>query len=118
MPGGIRPDDRRTARISRSSTGIAASAQTGRLLALSAFSSYFAVKYHESATFDAATGINHERTEVRNEQGEATEVDLWTTCFTPRELRLMCEQAGLGCGRHLERRARGVSAHAAVDRDT
>jgi ubiquinone/menaquinone biosynthesis C-methylase UbiE len=76
-------------------TGIARALKPGGSLALSAFSSYFAVKYHESATFDAATGINHERTEVRNEQGEATEVDLWTTCFTPRELRLMCEQAEL-----------------------
>ena len=76
-------------------TGIAQALKPGGSLALSAFSSYFAVKYHESATFDASTGINHERTEVRNEQGEATEVDLWTTCFTPRELRLMCEQAGL-----------------------
>ena len=76
-------------------TGIARALKPGGSLALSAFSSYFAVKYHESATFDAATGINHERTEVRNEQGEATEVDLWTTCFTPRELRLMCAQAEL-----------------------
>ena len=76
-------------------TGIAEALKPGGMIALSAFSSYFAVKYHESATFDAATGINHERTEVRNEQGEATEVDLWTTCFTPGELRLMCEQAAL-----------------------
>jgi 2-polyprenyl-3-methyl-5-hydroxy-6-metoxy-1,4-benzoquinol methylase len=76
-------------------TGIAKALKPGGSLALSAFSSYFAVKYQESATFDASTGISHERTEVRNEQGQATEVDLWTTCFTPRELRLMCEQAGL-----------------------
>lgn len=70
-------------------------ARSGGRLALSAFSSYFAVRYHESALFDAATGISHERTEVRNEQGQTTEVDLWTTCFTPHELRLMCDQAGL-----------------------
>jgi SAM-dependent methyltransferase len=76
-------------------TGIARALKPGGSLALSAFSSYFAVKYHESATFDVATGINHERTDVRNEQGEATEVDLWTTCFTPGELRLMCAQAAL-----------------------
>jgi 2-polyprenyl-3-methyl-5-hydroxy-6-metoxy-1,4-benzoquinol methylase len=76
-------------------TGIAQALKPGGSLALSAFSSYFAVRYHESATFDAATGISHERTEVRNEQGQATEVDLWTTCFTPRELRLMCELAEL-----------------------
>lgn len=74
--------------------GIASALRPGGSLALSAFSSYFAVKYQESATFDAANGVNHERTEVRDEQGVATEVDLWTTCFTPRELRLLCEQAG------------------------
>ena len=76
-------------------SSIAKALRPGGSLALSAFSSYFAVKYHVSATFDASTGISHERTEVRNELGQATEVDLWTTCFTPRELRLMCEQAEL-----------------------
>jgi SAM-dependent methyltransferase len=75
--------------------GIAVALRPGGQLALSAFSSYFVVKYHESATFDAATGISHERTEIRDEAGVATEVDLWTTCFTPRELGLMCERAGL-----------------------
>jgi SAM-dependent methyltransferase len=77
-------------------SGIAAALKPGGMLALSAFSSYFAVKYHELASFDAATGVSHERTEVRNEFGAAAEVDLWTTCFTPRELRLMCERAGFG----------------------
>ena len=75
--------------------GITAALEPGGVLALSAFSSYFAVKYHDTATFDAASGVSHERTEVRDEQGQATEVDLWTTCFTPRELRLMCDQVGL-----------------------
>jgi SAM-dependent methyltransferase len=75
--------------------GIAAALKPGGMLALSAFSSYFSVKYHESATFDAARGVSHERTEVRDEQGVATEVDLWTTCFTPRELHLLCERVGL-----------------------
>jgi SAM-dependent methyltransferase len=75
--------------------GIGSALKPGGTLALSAFSSYYAVKYHESATFDAATGVSHERTEVRDEAGQAVEVDLWTTCFTPRELRLMFEQAGL-----------------------
>ena len=37
-----------------------------------------------------ATGVNHERTAVRNEAGERRRAfDLWTTCFTPRELRLL-----------------------------
>lgn len=64
-------------------------------LAMSAFNSYFAVKYFEQAEFDAGTGINHERTEIRNPDGKSEEVDLWTGCYTPRELRLMCRAAGL-----------------------
>ncbi|MEY4176016.1 MAG: hypothetical protein RI900_3181 [Actinomycetota bacterium] len=67
----------------------------GGALALSAFSSYFVVKYFDAAVFDAATGVNHEHTEVRNEQGEPITVDLWTGCYTPRELRLLCRQSGL-----------------------
>src|SRR5205814_8050156 len=31
---------------------------------------------------------------IRNEAGDAREADLWTSCFTPRELRLLCERAG------------------------
>lgn len=67
----------------------------GGALALSAFSAYFVVKYFDTAVFDAATGVNHEHTEVRNEQGEPITVDLWTGCYTPRELRLLCRQSGL-----------------------
>ena len=76
-------------------SGIAAALKPGGGLALSAFSSYFAVKYHESAEFDAATGVDHEVTEVRDESGQSKQVDLWTACFTPRELRLMCAATGL-----------------------
>lgn len=75
--------------------GIAAALRPGGLLALSAFSSYFAVKYHEAAAFDAKSGVSHERTEIRDEQGRAVEVDLWTACFTPRELRMLCHRVGL-----------------------
>ena len=67
----------------------------GGRLALSAFSAYFVVKYHESATFDADLGVSHERTEVRDPAGEAKEVDLWTGCYTPRELRLLLGRHGL-----------------------
>ncbi|MEY4339330.1 MAG: hypothetical protein RLZ14_1180 [Actinomycetota bacterium] len=67
----------------------------GGVLALSAFSSYFVVKYFDAAVFDAATGVNHEHTEVRSEAGEVKTVDLWTGCYTPRELRLLCRTAGL-----------------------
>ena len=52
--------------------------EPGGRLALSAFNAYFQVRYQRGRRFDAATGINHERTEVRDEAGEAKEVDLWT----------------------------------------
>jgi SAM-dependent methyltransferase len=67
----------------------------GGRVALSAFSSYFVVKHWEGADFDAATGVNHELTEVRNEDGVAIPADLWTGCYTPRELRLACQLVGL-----------------------
>jgi SAM-dependent methyltransferase len=76
--------------------GIARSLRPGGVVAVSAFSAYFQLRYLEDAdSFDAGAGVNHERTEVRDEQGSATEVDLWTTCFTPRELRLLADRAGL-----------------------
>jgi SAM-dependent methyltransferase len=74
--------------------GIARWVRPGGRLALSAFNAYFSVKYHEGATFDADLGVSHERTVVKSEQGEDREVDLWTGCFTPRELRLLAEESG------------------------
>ena len=41
--------------------GMASALRPGGRLALSAFNAYFAVRYHEAATFDAATGVSHER---------------------------------------------------------
>jgi hypothetical protein len=73
--------------------------QPGGVLALSAFNAYFAVKYHDAAQFDALTGVSHERTDVKNEAGESTEVDLWTGCYTPRELRLLLVAHGLAVER-------------------
>lgn len=68
----------------------------GGRLAVSAFSAYFQVRYLEDTdTFDAAAGVNHEVTELRNEAGERVPAELWTTCFTPRELRLLAAAAGL-----------------------
>lgn len=75
--------------------GMATALRPGGRLALSAFNAYFAVKYHEAATFDAATGVSHERTEIRDPQGRVAEVDLWTGCYTPRELRLLVSASGL-----------------------
>ena len=74
-------------------TGIRKALKPHGSLALSAFNAYFAVKYFEEAQFDAATGVNHEKTEVRNQDGVVLGADLWTGCYTPRELRLMLEKA-------------------------
>lgn len=83
------PDDDR-----RILAGTASRARVGGRLALSAFSSYFSVRYHDEATFDADLGVSHERTVVKSETGEDKDVDLWTGCFTPRELRLLAEGSG------------------------
>ena len=68
---------------------------TGRVV-LTAFSAYFALRYlEEGDRFDADSGVNHERAVVKNEIGEEAEFDAWTSCFTPRELRLLCDRNGL-----------------------
>jgi SAM-dependent methyltransferase len=76
--------------------GIGRALVPGGRFAISAFSSYFQVKYpQEQGTFDVATGVHHERTVIKDEGGAEAEVDLWTTCYTPRELGLVTRQAGL-----------------------
>ena len=75
--------------------GMARAVRPGGRLALSAFNAYFAVRYHDAADFDAATGVSHEITEIRSERGEVRSVDLWTGCYTPRELRLLLDAHGL-----------------------
>jgi len=74
---------------------MAAALRPGGHLVLSAFSAYHVVKYFDEAVFDAATGVNHEHTEIRSPSGEVRTVDLWTGCYTPRELRQACALAGL-----------------------
>ncbi len=75
--------------------GMARALRPGGRLALSAFNAYFAVKYHDGAEFDADAGVSHETTEIRSETGEARSVELWTGCYTPRELRLLLGNHGL-----------------------
>ena len=75
--------------------GISRSVKPDGAVALSAFNAYFAVKYHEAAEFDADAGVSHEVTEVKNSSGQGIEVDLWTGCYTPRELRLLLSRVGL-----------------------
>ena len=76
--------------------GMARALRPGGRLAVSAFSAYFQVRYLEEAdTFDADAGVNHERTSLRDDHGREVPFDLWTTCFTPRELRLLARAADL-----------------------
>jgi ubiquinone/menaquinone biosynthesis C-methylase UbiE len=76
--------------------GMARALRPGGRLALSAFNAYFAVRYHVEAEFDAGSGVSHEVTEIRSETGEPRTVDLWTGCYTPRELRLLLISHGFG----------------------
>lgn len=75
--------------------GMARALRPGGRMALSAFSAYFVVKHWEGADFDADSGVNHERTEIKSETGVSKTVDLWTGCYTPRELRLMAAAHGM-----------------------
>ena len=77
-------------------TGMRRALKPGGRFAISAFSSYFQVKYpQDEGTFDVATGVHHERTVIKDEQGTDADADLWTTCYTARELELLAERAGL-----------------------
>ena len=75
---------------------LARALRPGGRLALTAFSSYFALAHLEPGeSFDARTGVLYERATVRNDRGADREFDLWTTCFTARELRMLAEASGL-----------------------
>jgi len=76
--------------------GIGAALVAGGRCAVSAFSSYFQVRWlEETDTFDAVGAVNHETTELRDSSGLRSDAELWTTCYTPRELRLLAERTGL-----------------------
>jgi SAM-dependent methyltransferase len=75
---------------------LARAVRPGGRVALTAFSSYFAARHLEDGeTFDASSGVVHEQTSVLSETGVAAPFELWTTCFTPRELRLLAAACGL-----------------------
>ena len=89
----------------------------GGRAALSAFSAYFQLRWlEEGDTFDADRGVNHERSVVKDESGAEETFDLWTTCFTPRELRLLASAAG-GVVEHLWSVTPGEYAPRAPDLD-
>lgn len=75
---------------------IVRAARPGGAVAVSAFHAPFAVRHLEDGeTFDAATGVLHERSTVRGPDGTEREFDLWTTCFTARELELLAATTDL-----------------------
>ena len=76
--------------------GMARALRPGGRFAISAFSSYFQVRYpQQGGSFDVDTGVHHEHTVIKDEAGAEADVELWTTCYTPRELRLLLDGAGL-----------------------
>ncbi len=97
LGGRSRPDDpQNLAPDAAVLGGVRAALRAGGRAAVSAFSSYFQVRYLEDGDdFDAAGGVNHEHTEVRDADGRAVPAELWTTCYTPRELRMLAERVGL-----------------------
>ncbi len=75
---------------------MAAAVVPGGRVAVSAFSAYFQVRHlEEGERFDADHGVAHERVVVRSEAGEELAREARTSCFTPRELRLLAASAGL-----------------------
>lgn len=78
-------------------SAMAGALRPGGRLAVSAFSAWYALRWlGEGEDFDPVRGVLRERARVRGAAGRAeAEFALTSTCFTPRELRLMAAAAGL-----------------------
>ena len=88
LAAGVEPDEVVLAELSRV-------LRPGGRLALTAFSSYFAVRdLGDGEDFDAGAGVLHEHTVVHDPEGRPADQELWTTCYTPRELRLLLDRCG------------------------
>jgi SAM-dependent methyltransferase len=75
---------------------MAESVRPGGRVVLTTFSAlYEAAHRREEATFDVDAGVVHEVSAVRDESGAEHPVDLWTSVYTPRELRLLALGVGL-----------------------
>ncbi|MDP7067969.1 MAG: class I SAM-dependent methyltransferase [Acidimicrobiales bacterium] len=77
--------------------GMADALKPGCRVLVAAFSAYFQVAHGDTSNddFDLMTATRHEITEVKNPEGISLSTNLWTTCFTPRELWLMAQTVGL-----------------------
>ena len=68
----------------------------GGRLALTAFSLAFAARWiGADDALDVGRGLHHNTADVRNADGESRSFDLWTSCFSAGELRLLATAAGL-----------------------
>lgn len=77
-------------------TGMRRALRPGGRFVFSAFNAYFQVRWLEPTDrFDADLGVNRETTLVLDSSGEGFATEIWTGCYTPRELRLLAERAGL-----------------------
>lgn len=71
-------------------------AKPGARVVLTAFSAYFeAAAARPEADLDVDNGVVHERSRIHEASGNTSEVDLWTSVYTPRELRLLSVGVGL-----------------------
>ena len=98
VPGRVRPHDRGRARRDRGGRH-GAGAAPGWPAGAEAFSAYFVVRHwpattpRPSSTPRPASTTSEPRSATR--PVTAIETDLWTGCYTPRELRLLCAAHGL-----------------------
>ena len=74
---------------------MAEAAKAGGRVLVTVFSAYYSARHQADADLDADMGVVHERATITSEAGEDKEVDLWTSVFTPRELRLLAIGVGL-----------------------
>lgn len=75
---------------------MAEAARPGGAVVATAANAYFTVRnVPERASFDAASGVLHERAEIRDDAGAEHDVEMWTSAYTPRELRLLAIGVGL-----------------------
>jgi len=75
---------------------IAEAARSGGRVVLTACNAYFvAANPPERGRLDVDAGVLHEVTTIKSEDGTDEEVELWTSVYTPRELKLLAIGVGL-----------------------
>ncbi|MGH2693435.1 MAG: class I SAM-dependent methyltransferase [Actinomycetota bacterium] len=75
---------------------IAEAARSGGRVVLTASNAYFvASNIPERARLDVDAGVLHEVATIKSEDGTDQDVELWTSLYTPRELKLLAIGVGL-----------------------